>query len=314
MPASIDVVIPTCGGWPLTESCLRHLRAQTAPHRVIVVDNASPDGTPEKVAAGFPDVTVVVLERNLGFAGACNRGVAAGQAEVVVLLNNDVDCEPDFLARLAGALEAAPAAASAAPLLLSSGRTVIDSVGLCADSTLAGFPRLQGRPAVEARRASPRLVGPTGAAGAYRRGALEASGGLDERIFFYQEDLDLALRLRAAGHDAVSAPEAMAVHVGSATAGRRSAWQRHQSGFARGYLLRRYGVLRGAAGPRALVTEAIVVVGDGAISRDLAALRGRLAGWRAARGAERRPVPAWGLDRTISFWQSMRLRRADYAR
>jgi N-acetylglucosaminyl-diphospho-decaprenol L-rhamnosyltransferase len=314
MPPSIDVVIPTFGGWPLTESCLRHLRAQTVPHRVIVVDNASPDGTPQRVAAGFPDVDVLALERNLGFAGACNRGLAAGRAEHVVLLNNDVDCEPDFLARLTAALEAAPAAGSAAPLLLRPGRATIDSVGLCADPTLAGFPRLQGRPAADARRTSPRLVGPTGAAAAYRRDALELAGGLDERIFFYQEDLDLALRLRAAGHDAVAAPEAVAVHTGSATAGRRSAWQRRQSGFSRGYLLRRYHVLQGSAGPRALATEAIVVVGDAAISRDLAAVQGRVAGWRAGRGAERLPVPACALDDTISFWHSVRLRRADYAR
>lgn len=314
MPASIEVVIPTFGGWPLTESCLRHLRAQTVSHRAIVVDNASTDGTPNRVAATFPDVEVVSLARNLGFAGACNRGIAAGDAEVVVLLNNDVDCEPDFLTRLAATLEAAPMAASAAPLLLSSDRAVIDSVGLCADRTLAGFPRLQGRPAADARRSSPRLVGPTGAAAAYRREALELAGGLDERIFFYQEDLDLALRLRAAGHDAVAAPEAIAVHAGSATAGLRSAWQRCQSGFSRGYMLRRYGVLKSSSGPRALLTEAAVVVGDAAISRDLAAARGRLAGWRAGRGGDRLLVPACGLDRGISLWQSMQLRRADYAR
>ena len=311
---SIDVVIPTFGGWPLTESCLRHLRAQTAPHRAIVVDNASPDGTPEKVAGGFPDVDVVALERNLGFAGACNRGVAAGSAELVVLVNNDVDCGPDFLAGLAAALQGAPSAASAAPLLLRPGGSVIDSVGLCADSTLAGFPRLQGLPAAEAGSPSPRLVGPDGAAGAYRRTAWEAAGGLDERIFFYQEDLDLALRLRAAGHDAVAAPEATGVHTGSATAGRRSAWQRRQSGFSRGYLLRRYGVLRSRTAARALATEAIVVAGDAAVSRDLAALRGRVAGWRAGRGAERRRTPASVLDPAITFTASLRLRRADYAR
>jgi hypothetical protein len=55
-------------------------------------------------------------------------------------------------------------------------------------------------------------------------------------------------------------------------------------------------------------------VGDAAISRDLAAVQGRVAGWRAGRGAERLPVPACALDDTISFWHSVRLRRADYAR
>ena len=99
------------------------------------------------------------------------------------------------------------------------------------------------------------------------------------------EDFDLALRLRSAGWRTVVAADAVGVHLGSATHGHRSAWQRRHGGFGRGYVLRRYGVLRGRTAPRTLVTEAVVVLGDLAISRDLAALRGRLAGWRAAPGA-----------------------------
>ncbi|MGH2859112.1 MAG: glycosyltransferase family 2 protein, partial [Solirubrobacteraceae bacterium] len=158
------------------------------------------------------------------------------------------------------------------------------------------------------------LTGPAGAAAAFRRSAWEQAGGLDEQIPAYSEDLDLALRLRAAGWSTALALDAIAVHVGSATFGHRSADQRWRAGYARGHLLRRYRVLRGAAGPRALLTEAIVVGGDLLISRDLAAGRGRIAGWRAAADRPPRPAPPEAaIDRRIGFVESLRLRRRAYS-
>lgn len=311
--ASIDVVIPTYNGWELTESCLRHLTAQTVGHRVIVADNASTDGTPERLRESFPDVELVSTGGNLGFAVACNAGAAAGRGEIVVLLNNDVDADPDFLEHVVEPLVSDERVGSVAPLLVRPGRELIDSVGLAADATLAGFPRLQGHAVGEAARTEPELLGPSGGGAAYRRSAWEALGGLDENIFIYQEDLDLALRLRASGWAARTAPAAVGVHLGSATMKRRSAWQREQGGFARGYLIRRYGLLRTGAGARVLLTEAVVVGGDAVMSRDLAALRGRLRGWRAGRGLPRHATPREGIDGTISLAESFRLRRLDYA-
>src|SRR5437867_747786 len=131
--------------------------------------------------------------------------------------------------------------------------------------SLAGFPRLRNLPARAANVTDPVLVGPSGAAGAYRRQAWEQVAGLDEGVFAYGEDVDLALRLRAAGWLTAAASEAVAVHIGSASAARRSAWQRRHGGFARGYFLRRYGILASRLGPRAAATEAIVVLGDALI-------------------------------------------------
>jgi GT2 family glycosyltransferase len=138
---------------------------------------------------------------------------------------------------------------------------------------------------------------------------------LDEALFAYSEDFELGLRLRAAGWKAAAAPDAIGIHIGSATHGHRSEFQRRHGGFGRGYLLRRYGVLRGRNAPRALLTEAIVVVGDVIISRDLAALRGRVAGWRAARGLPRRIAPPHeAIDHSIGLRASLDLRRGVYAR
>ena len=310
----VDVVIPVHNGWKLTESCLAHLRVQTLPHWVVVCDNGSTDGTPERVRASFPDVRLIELGANVGFPAACNRGVNAGSGDLVVLLNNDVECRPDFLEHLVAPFRDEKRLASVASLLLAPGEQRIESFGLAVDPTLAGYPRLRGLPVRDAQTANPILIGPSGAAGAYRRKAWEDVGGLDEGVFAYAEDVDLALRIRASGWSTSAAPDAVAIHIGSASAVTRSAWQRYQGGFSRGYFLRRYGVLRSRVAARAVVTEALVVLGDAVFSHDLAALRGRVAGWRAARGRARvvRP-PDEAIDRRITFAKSVGLRLDVYS-
>jgi N-acetylglucosaminyl-diphospho-decaprenol L-rhamnosyltransferase len=315
MPMSIDVVIVAYNRYELTDSCLRHLRAQTVPHHVILVENGSTDDTRERLRAEWPDVQLEPYDENRGFPEACNRGVAAGSNEVVVLLNNDVDCRPDFLERVLGPLEADPGVGSVASLMLKPGEETIDGMGLAADPVLAGFPRLQGLPAARAHEATPVLLGAGGSAGAYRRTAWEQAGGLDETIVAYMEDFDLDVRLRIDGWRAVAEPNAVGIHLGSATFGYRSAWQRRQAGFGRGYMLRRYGLLRGRTALRTLITEAIVVCGDLWISRDLLALRGRLEGWRAGGARPRLPLPPpESLEQGIGLRDSLAMRRGVYAR
>lgn len=310
---TVDVVIVAYNRFDLTESCLDHLARQSREHQVIVVDNGS-DDTRARLAAEWPRVRVVPIVSNSAFAAACNKGVAAGTAELLILLNNDVDCRPDFVERVVAPLERDASLGSVAALCVRPGEQVIDSIGLTVDVTLAGFPRLQGRPVSEAASSRPVLAGPAGAAAAYRRGAWEALDGLDEHIFAYSEDLDLTLRLRAAGWGTVAAPDAVGVHLGSATHGHRSARQRRHGGFGRAYLVRRYGLLRGRAAARTALTEAVVIIGDALISRDIAALRGRLAGWRAARSLPpRTPPPPEAVDTGIGLRDSFDLRRGVYA-
>lgn len=315
MEPSIDVVIVAYNRYDLTDSCLRHLHEQTVPHRTIVVDNGSTDDTRERLRREWPQARLECFDSNRGFPEACNRGVASGSGEIVVLLNNDVDCRPDFLERLVAPLQDDPRMGAVAALLLQPGERLIDSVGLTADTTLGGFPRLQGLSVERARDARPVLAGPAGTGAAYRRAAWEQVGGLDERIFAYMEDFDLALRLRAAGWRVATATDAIGVHLGSATHGHRTAWQRRHGGFGRGYMLRRYGLLRGRTLVRTLATETAVVLGDLAISRDLAALQGRIAGWRAGANLPRLPHPPdEAIDRTIGLRDSLNLRRGVYGR
>jgi GT2 family glycosyltransferase len=311
MAPSIDVVVAVHDHYELTCKCLEHLARQTVAHRAIVVDDGSSDGTPERLRRDWPEATVIELAGNHGYTRAVNRGVSAGAGECVVLLNNDVRLRPDCLELLVAPLADDPRVGSVAAAMLRPGERTIDSVGVSADATLAGFARLQGRPVADAALRAPVLTGPEGTAGAYRRTAWEQAGGLDETIVAYMEILDLALRLRTAGWIAASAPRARGVHLGSSTYGRRSSRQRRMAGFSRGYLLRRYGVLRGRACARALLTETAVVVADLAICHDIQALRGRVEGWRAGAGLKRhaRP-PDEAIDRSISLWKSLQLRRS----
>ena len=207
-----------------------------------------------------------------------------------MVLNNDIEADPDFLERLVAPLASSTRLGMTAPLLLRPGREKVDGAGLVADATLAAWPRLQGRPASEAGESDGVLAGPSGAAGAFRREALEAAGGFDERIFLYGEDLDVVLRIRAAGWDTALVREAVAVHVGGATTGPAvgvaAAPVRLRPRLPAAALGRAAQPARAA---RTLALETAVAVGDLVVSRDLAALRGRVAGWRVgARAAAAR--------------------------
>jgi GT2 family glycosyltransferase len=310
MSPTVDVIIPVHGNYAVTSQCLARLAAQTAAHRVIVVDDMSPDDTADQVASDWPDVTLLRLSQRAGYTGAVNQGAAAGDGEYIVLLNNDVEVRPDCLTELTAPLVLDSRVGSVAAAVFRPDGEQIDSVGVCIDSTLAGFARLRGRPRAEASSQAPVLAGPDGNAGAYRRSAWEAVGGLDTTIPAYLEVVDLALRLRIAGWSTAVAPRAQGIHHGSVTFGHRSATQRYAAGFSRGYMLRRWSVLSSRAGPRTISTEAIAVLGDALLARDLSSARGRRDGWRAGSGSCHQYPAAAVIDDNITFLESMRMRWA----
>jgi GT2 family glycosyltransferase len=309
MSRSIDIVITTHEGWEFTQRCLEHLGNQTLEHTIIVADGASTDGTPENIRTLFPDVTLITHADDPGYAAATNHGVAAGSGDVILLLNNDAFCRPDFLERLVASFDGERVGA-VAPLTLRSDERTIDSVGLTLDVTLAPFIRLNGRPIEEATVRRPILVTPGGGADAYRRSAWIEAGGFDERLSFYGADLDLGLRIRSLGWTTVAAHDAVAVHLRSATSGHRSRRARESGGWARGFLLRRWNVLRTRAVVRVLVTESLVAMADAVLSRDTVAVRSRISGWRSGGGLPRRRVPPGAVDPDIGFVESLRLRWA----
>jgi len=301
------VYIPNLDGAAHLRRALASLREQTRPLDVVVADNGSRDESVALVREEFPEVALVEIGENVGFGPALNRAIAAHPADPLILLNNDAECEPRFAEALLDALSD-DAQMVAGVLVQEREPGLIDSAGVVADRTLMGFDYLHGEPLAAARTAADPL-GPTGGAALYRRAAFESAGGFDERIFLYYEDLDLALRIAAAGGRCRLAAEARALHAYSASLGAASGGKYARTGWSRAYMLRRYGVMRRPRlALRALASETALCAGQLLVDRTAHGIGGRLRGWRDAAGLERRdPDGAPLLD--ISIREALRLRR-----
>jgi N-acetylglucosaminyl-diphospho-decaprenol L-rhamnosyltransferase len=301
------VYIPNYNGAQRIGRALRSLREQSRPLDVVVVDNGSGDDSVALVREQFPEVTLLELERNLGFGPAINRAVHEHRADPLILLNNDIECEPRFVEALLDA--AAEGVQSVAGVLVQErAPELIDSAGVVADSTLMGFDYLHGEP-LAAAASAPGPLGPTGGAALYDWAAFEAVGGFDERIFLYYEDLDLALRMAAAGARCRLAGGARALHAYSASLGAKSGQKFAHTGWSRGYMLRRYGVMsRARDAARVLAIEGAICAGQLVMDRTSAGLRGRVRGWRDGAKVEARNLGAAKLL-NLSAHEALTLRR-----
>ncbi|MBI2865169.1 MAG: glycosyltransferase family 2 protein [Chloroflexi bacterium] len=216
-----SIIIPNWNGARFLPTCLASLRAQTCrDFEAVVVDNGSSDNSVELLAADYREVRVIRLPSNLFFSGAVNEGIRQTQSQIVVLLNNDTEAEPGWLASLVEALEWNPDAGMAASkMLLFDRRDILNSAGDCYGTD--GIPNNRGvwerdegqfDDAVD-------VFGACAGAAAYRREMLEAIGLFDEDFVGYCEDVDLNFRAQLAGYRCVFAPGARVYHRLSATGG-----------------------------------------------------------------------------------------------
>jgi GT2 family glycosyltransferase len=197
------------------------LRAQTYPHvEVILVDNASTDGSQTLVTEQYPEVRLLALARNLGLTGGNNAGFRAAQGEILISLNNDTEATPRFVEALVTALLEHPEAGMAASkMLLFDQRDVIHSAG--DGYGVDGIPFNRGVwQRDEGQFDEPGWIfGGCGGAVAYRRAMLDDVGPFDESFFMYCEDVDLNWRAQLAGWKCWYTPEAVVYHKLSATGG-----------------------------------------------------------------------------------------------
>jgi GT2 family glycosyltransferase len=218
-----SIIIPNYNGLRFLVTCLDALRGQSyerALTEVILVDDASTDESVPFVEANYPEVRIVRLARNSGLATGCNAGAQAARGELLVMLNNDTEAEPGWLAALVETAVAHPAAgAIASKMLLFDRRDTLHNAGDVMGSD--GIPRNRGVWEVDRGQydAAPAIFGGCGGGVAYRREAWQQAGGFDERLFMYLEDVDLAWRLQLLGWEAVFAPAARLYHHLSATGG-----------------------------------------------------------------------------------------------
>jgi GT2 family glycosyltransferase len=219
------VVVVDFNAGDLVGRCLSAIEAQTVrPKSVMVIDNASAAETWRYVGDGELPIEMVRLPWNCGFAAGTNRGIAlAAEAEWIALLNPDAFPEPEWLERLLVTAERHPECAFfASRQLMADDPGRVDGTGDEYAVTGLAWRRQHGERAMGGRLEPEEVFGPCAAAALYRRDALAAVGGLDETFFCYFEDVDLAFRLRLAGHRCLYVPDAVVHHVGSASSGRKS--------------------------------------------------------------------------------------------
>ena len=219
---TVTIVIPALHRPDLTKRCLEFLSRQRLPAaewEAVVVENEArsdsilPDPLP-------PNTSRIELPTNEGTTGSINRAVAATSSKYVLLLNNDIELEPNYLETLVHTLEGdAHLGFAAGKLLRATQRTHLDGAG---DAMLiaGGAYRLGSMDEDRGQfdRPMPILTG-CGAALLYRREAFEQCGGLDADFFAYLDDIDLGLRTQLIGYGGMYVPQAVAYHIGSATTG-----------------------------------------------------------------------------------------------
>lgn len=281
--ATPTVYIPTLEGGDRLATCLTALQAQTRAAEVVVVDNGPGEGCSTMIASQFPDVVRIGFGgRNLGFGASLNRAVEAVGEGPLIFLNDDAIPEPGFVESLTDVWNNGEVAMVAGVLLRASNPSRIDSAGISCDRTLTAWDYLTGEPAGHLDGAADPL-GPTGGAALFDREAFISVGGFDERIFLYYEDLDLALRMRLAGYSCGLAPKARAIHEGSATLGRLAAAKYRQTGFSRGYLLRKYGIMKHPSlAFKVALSDTSAGLAQLFADRTPAGLAGRIKGWRSS--------------------------------
>lgn len=295
----ISVVVVNWNGIAYLGDCLQALCEQTRlPDEVIVVDNASTDGSAELVAERFPGVRLVRSGANLGFAAGCNLGIRASGGDYVATLNPDALPDPAWLEALAAAMDEDDGLGACASLMLFADRPdTIDSAGIALDLLGIAWDRLGGEP-VSTGLEQCEVFGACGGAALYRRRMLEQMGGFDEDFFMYLEDVDLAWRAQAAGWRCLYVPAARVYHAHSASLGEGSSLKNYLKARNKVWLIAKNypwpQVARWA--PLILLADAATVV-FACSQGNWAALRGRV---RAVGGlpAALRKRPYAGLGQT----------------
>jgi GT2 family glycosyltransferase len=215
----IAVVIPNWNGAHHLPECLTSLREQSLkPVEVIVVDNGSSDGTLALLASSFPEVRVIRLLENRGFAVAVNEGIRASEGEYILLLNNDTCLDRDCMRHLRERMEDPEQWASVGCRMVNYfDHSLIDSAGDMITRSGLIAPRGHGEPNDGRYTMREEVFGACAGAAMYRRSLFDHIGGFDEDFVSYFEDADLSFRARLAGHRCVYEPQAICYHKRGAT-------------------------------------------------------------------------------------------------
>lgn len=234
---SIAVIIPHYNGESILYDCLTSLfNSTTLPLEVILVDNASTDGSVVMVKRYFPQVRIIQLDHNHGFAGGCNIGIQATNSPYVLILNNDTIHQAGWLELLLAKLEAQPDLAAVQPKILSyHNQKHFDYSGAAGgELDIFGFPFARGRLFEELEedhgqydQFPSEIFWASGTAFLARRALLLTAGLFDETFFAHMEEIDLQWRLQLMGYKIGVEPQAVIWHRSGATLGAESPFKKY---------------------------------------------------------------------------------------
>jgi GT2 family glycosyltransferase len=315
----LSAIVVTHHAGVLLDASLTALERATADiaAEIIVVDNASA-GAAALIREQHPHARLERSDRNVGFAGGVQRGLAVAHGEWVALVNDDAEVEPDALAlMLAAGRDRDDVGVVTGQVRFHARPTTINTAGLGLDRLGVAYDRLAGRPASDGG-ATEEVFGASGCVALYRRSMVDAIGGFDASFFAFLEDADVAWRAQMAGWRCLYVPAAVSYHHGSATAGEASRLKYFLVGRNRIRLIAKNattGQLLRWGWAMALYDLAYVTF-VAATDRSLAPLQGRLTGlreWRHYRRAgapTRRPVRLEPPTGALGAWRQ----RAAYRR
>jgi GT2 family glycosyltransferase len=223
-PPAVTALVLNWNGARVVGDCVRSLQAQDYPAlEILVVDNASTDGSADMIRREFPNVRLHVNEKNLGFGGGNNSGINRVRTPYVLMCNNDTRLAPDCVRRLVAAMEKEPRAGSATPMIILAHSGLVDATGIvvCPDGLALGRGRAE-KP--EAMREPAEVFYASDCLCLYRRAMLEElrlPGGeiYDEDFFAYADETDMGWRAQRQGWKSLYVPGAVVYHHHAASSG-----------------------------------------------------------------------------------------------
>ena len=215
-----SVIIPNWNGKHHLTDCLESLRRQSLQNfEIILVDNGSTDGSAEFIKRNYPEVMLLKLHKNHGFAYGVNAGINASRGEFFVLLNNDTEVVAIWLEQLQAAIKEHPDVFIFASMLVNYyNRNLIDSAGDGFNLWLGPYKIGELEP-FENFRKKKYIFGACGGGGCYKRELFDRIGLFDEDFFAYLEDVDFSFRANWAGFRCLLVPDAVIYHKVAATSG-----------------------------------------------------------------------------------------------
>lgn len=218
----VTIVIPNYKGKEYLYSCVKSLYEKDhTEKKILIIDNASNDGSIDEVKKEYPDVECIMLDKNYGFCRAVNIGIEKSDTPYVILLNNDTVIKENYVGYLLEAIKNAPDTFSIEPKMIQyHDQSKIDSAGTYYNAMGWAFAYGKDRE-IEKYNHARKIFAACAGAAIYRREIFDEIGMFDEKHFAYLEDIDVGYRARIAGYNNRYEPKAEVIHVGSAASGAR---------------------------------------------------------------------------------------------